>query len=154
VQELKRFALDLSASLAPAVTDSRKTMVKSIISRLAGSLSTSMPSDAKHRQHLSCLHQWLISGRKKKGLKMDCAGLTLAVFCITRLLSQQFPILSDVRMVVRFRLCSQSQICDCSHLPGWQCHPCACLPNDKLDLGIPWNRNNVIHWRQTCSERH
>lgn len=78
-----------------------RALVKAIITRLAGSLSSSMPSDAKHRQHFSCIAEWLQAGMKKKGLKMDCAGLTLAVFCFSQLLQELFPSLSAVCMAVR-----------------------------------------------------
>lgn len=88
--------------LQPLQNDGAKALVKAIIARLAGSLSSSMPSDAKHRQHLSCISQWLQAGMKKKGLKMDCAGLTLAALCVSQLLQSQFPALAEVRMVVCF----------------------------------------------------
>lgn len=86
--------------LEPLHCDGVKALVKAIIARLAGSLSTAMPSDAKHKQHLSCIAQWLQAGMKKKGLKMDCAGLTLAVLCLSQLLQDRFPDLAGVRMVV------------------------------------------------------
>lgn len=100
---MERFSQDVVAKLLqPLRSQGVKVLVKAIVARLAGSLRSSMPSDAKHKQHLSCITQWLQAGMKKKGLQMDCAGLTLAVLCVAQLLQHQFPALSGVRMVVCF----------------------------------------------------
>eukprot|EP00892_Ulva_mutabilis_P007215 jgi/Ulvmu1/4866/UM020_0152.1 len=88
-----------TAILASGRTDARP-ILKLIISRLASSVSASLPADPKHKQHLSRLAIWLQSGKKRKGLQMDCAGLTLAVYCTCQLLQDSQPSLADVRMSV------------------------------------------------------
>ena len=103
VASVNTFTQDVVCKLLePFRNDGAKALVKAIIARLAGSLSSSMPSDAKHKQHLPCISQWLQAGMEKKRLKMDCGGLTLAVLCVSQLLQSQFPTLRGVRMVVCF----------------------------------------------------
>lgn len=97
------FASDVLATCTGSSDQSARAILKLIISKLAGSLSASLPADAKHKQHLSRLELWLQSGKKRKGLQMDCAGLTLAVFCLSQMLSESLPCLADVRMSVCFR---------------------------------------------------
>lgn len=94
-------ASELLASTLSGGDQSARAILKLIIARLAGSLSASLPADAKHKQHLSRLALWLQSGKKRKGLQLDCAGLTLAVFCLSQMLIESIPCLADVRMSVR-----------------------------------------------------
>lgn len=94
-------ASELLASMRSSSDQSARAILKLIISKLAGSLSASLPADAKHKQHLSRLALWLQNGKKRKGLQMDCAGLTLAVFCLSQMLTASFPCLAGVRMSVR-----------------------------------------------------
>jgi hypothetical protein len=92
----------LKAEIQGGKMTSCRQIIKILIQQLAGSLSSSMSLDAKHRQHMSCLTQWLQLGAKKKGLKMDCAGLTLSIYCLAQALAREIPVLARVAMVVSF----------------------------------------------------
>jgi hypothetical protein len=94
------------ASLRPVATAAApggcRAVMRALIKHVTGSVSMSaMASDPKHRQHLSCLVEWRQSSAKKKGLRMDCAGLVLLCYCLAQALAVDIPELATVSMVVR-----------------------------------------------------
>ena len=124
ITSIDAFASELLASILSGTDHSARAVLKLIISRLAGSLSASLPADAKHKQHLSRLAIWLQTGKKRKGLQMDCAGLTLAVYCLSQMLCGSLTCLADVCMSVRPSCHSQhlSQSTSHTYTPSW-CRP-------------------------------
>jgi hypothetical protein len=76
-----------------------KVLVKELVDCVA--MGSAMPADGKHRQHLSQWFKWWRAGRPKKGLQLDCAGLSLAVLCLARALAPAVPALERVALVVR-----------------------------------------------------
>ena len=81
-----------------------KALIKELIDNVA--MGSAMPADGKHRQHLSRWLVWWRTGAARKSLQLDCAGLSLAVYCLARLLSEAAPALARVSLVVR-----------CAHTP-------------------------------------
>lgn len=135
------FASDMLTSIQAGSRTDARTVIKLIISRLAGSVGASLPADPKHKQHLSRLALWLQSGKKRKGLQMDCAGLTLAVFCVCHLLQDSLPALADVRMSVRCPPCikalspSITQLSPATfQLTGEYHHACTRAPHADVSL--------------------
>ena len=82
-----------------------KALIKELIDNVA--MGSAMPADGKHRQHLSRWLVWWRTGAARKSLQLDCAGLSLAVYCLARLLSEAAPALARVRPcgVLRTRSC-------------------------------------------------
>ena len=76
-----------------------------------------MPRDALHRQHLSAWADWRLAGGRKRGLKLDCAGLTLAVYALAQTLAPRVPALAAIAMTVR-RIPTASCACNATlHSP-------------------------------------
>jgi hypothetical protein len=92
-------ALQDTPSSDPTAT---RTAIKAIIDDLVTAVATgaAMPRDAMHMQHLSNWADWYVGGAKKKGLKLDCAGRVLAIYCFAQVLSSQVTSLQRVCMVV------------------------------------------------------
>ena len=77
-----------------------KTLIKELVECVA--MGSAMPADGKHRQHLSQWLRWQRAGAGKKGLQLDCAGLSLAVYCLAQTMAADVPVLRTVALVVRF----------------------------------------------------
>jgi hypothetical protein len=111
-------------------------LVKELVSCVA--MGAAMPQDAKHRQHLSKWVQWKREGSARRGLQLDCAGLTLAVYCLSHLLAALLPDLANVAFVVCF------------------CLIAAVKPGLLKDWGRPlcWARMNMIVTLSYVLEMH
>lgn len=75
-----------------------RSVVTKLIKLLAKSVPKSLGKDVKHCQHLWSLAKWC-QGGCRNNLMMDCAGLSLAVVCLSHSLSFKLPALAALRAV-------------------------------------------------------